>query len=183
MDTRTRATINSSGDGARPFTPLKRSSLRRTAIAYVEAVIAFGLVMMTAVVSTQALLTANRLAAANRVMTAARAVVQRNIDSAMSVRFDSTVVPPMLGITSASGVTYEDDNINGASTDAQVDLLTEKDDYGGTQILVKGTLKRIVTAVSNTQGADIRQVTFQLNYVFQNRNYVVEMTTLRTIDD
>jgi len=49
--------------------------------------------------------------------------------------------------------------------------------------LIKGTLRRKVTAVANPQSADVRKVEFRLTYTFLKRDYAVEMSTLRTIDD
>jgi hypothetical protein len=64
-----------------------------------------------------------------------------------------------------------------------VNILIEKR-AGGTQaVLLKGVLKRFVSMESNSQSADIRRVTFRLTYNFQRRDFVVEMTGLRAIDD
>lgn len=148
-------------------------------VSLVEVMVALGLLAMTIVASTQALLVSNRLAASNRLSTAARAIVQRNIDMALSVRFDSYTTPSILGITPESGVTYDDEQ----DGDGSVTILTQKNASGNLVPLVKGTLHRKVTAISNTQGADIRRVEFRLTYAFQNRNYAVEMATVRSIDD
>ena len=62
-------------------------------------------------------------------------------------------------------------------------LLIEKKAGGVQNVLLKGTLTRTVAAEGNTQGADIRRITFKLTYTFQRRNFTVEMTGLRSIDD
>lgn len=160
----------------RPQAAAHRSEAGTTVL---EIAISLGLLALTGLASTQSLLTANRMAAASRVMTAARAIVQRNIDAAISVRFDSASTPSILQTTGDAGVTFEDDG-NG---DSLVDILTQKNETGSMQTLVRGTLKRTVTAVSNDQSADIRKVVFQLNYTFQGRPYAVEMSTQRSIDD
>jgi type II secretory pathway pseudopilin PulG len=150
-----------------------------SAVTLVEVMIAVGLLALTIVASVQALLVSYRLSAANRLMTAARAIVQRNIDTALTLRFDSTTTPGVLAITSDSGANYDDDNVN----DGSVNVLTQKDASGNPVPLVKGTLRRKVTAIANAQGADIRRVEFSLTYPFRSRSYTVEMTTIRTIDD
>jgi hypothetical protein len=142
-----------------------------------EAIMAMGLIMLIALSTTQTLLVSNRNAATNRVLTAARTIVQRNLDTAMSLRFDGSTVPSVLALT---GSTVVDDDGGG---DNQVNILVQK--TGATQtVLVKGTLTEIVTAEPNPpQNADIRRITFRLAYTFQRRNFTVEMTAMRAIDD
>jgi hypothetical protein len=53
----------------------------------------------------------------------------------------------------------------------------------GNFIMATGVLTRVVTAVANGYGADIRQVTFRLNYTYGGRNHSVAMTTMRSLDD
>ena len=144
----------------------------------IEAIMAMGLIMLIALSTTQTFLVSNRIAATNRVLTAARTIVQRNLDTAMSLRFDESTVPAVLAITSATGAVTDDDG----GSDNQVNILIQK--TGSTEtVLVKGTLTRIVLAESNPQSADIRRITFRLAYTFQRRNFTVEMTALRAIDD
>jgi len=158
---------------------LKRLNIRHGAAAFslVEVMVAMGLLLITIVAPAQAMLVSNRLAASNRVMTAARAIVQRNIDTALTLRFDSTMVPSILGFS--AGANHDDEG----DGDGSVSILTQKDASGNLVPVIKGTLRRKVTAVSNPQSADIRRVEFRLTYTFQNRNYAVEMSTVRTIDD
>lgn len=163
-----------------------RLHLRRSVagVALIEVVVASALMLMVAVGVTHVLMTSTRIASANRVLTAARTVVQRNLDNAMAVRWDTTYTPPILAITSAAGSVYDDDgNLNGEGTN-KVALLVEKKDTGGTTYtVIEGTLNRIVQTVMNTQGADIRSVRFRLSYRFHKRDMVVEMGSMRAIDD
>lgn len=174
---------NSSSDKSEPFgaSAFQKPNIRltRAGISLVEVMIALGLLAMTIVGSVQALLVSNRLAASNRLMTAARAIVQRNIDTALTLRFDSNTVPSILAITPETGANY-DDELDG---DGSVTILTQKNASGNSVPLVKGTLRRKVTAISNTQSADVRRVEFRLTYFFQGRTYTVEMATVRSIDD
>ena len=48
---------------------------------------------------------------------------------------------------------------------------------------VPGTLWRTVTAVPNPEGAQLRNVTFRLDYTYLSRPYSVQMATERAIDD
>lgn len=141
----------------------------------IEMLIAAGVLTTVAIASTQAMIISNRWAAANRMRTNARAVVQRNIDQALAVPFASTDVPAILGITSATGAIYDDDG-NG---DNKVDVVVQ--DSGGS-VIVPGTLTRIVTAVANSENADIRRITFRVAYIFRGRPYSYEIETLRTRD-
>ncbi len=163
--------------------PAMRNSpkLRRTmgGFGLMEAIMAMGLIMLIALSTTQTFLASNRIAASNRVLTAARTIVQRNLDMAMSQRFDGSSVPPNLVITGNGGATADDDG----GSDGQVNILVEKKAGGTTATLVKGTLMRFVTAEPNSVNADIRRITFRLTYQFQRRTVIVEMTGLRAIDD
>jgi type II secretory pathway pseudopilin PulG len=162
----------------RPFRgplPIARSG----GFGLLETIIAMSLIMLIAVSTTQAFLVSNRRAATNRALTAARTIVQRNLDLAMSVRFENKTLPPILALTAPAGAPYDDDE---NATDTKVNLLIQK--TGNVQnVLVKGDLIRIVQAETNTQGADIRRVTFRLTFNFQRRDFLVEMTTFRAIDD
>ena len=105
----------------------------------------------------------------------ARAVVQRNIDTALGVPFSATQQPAVLAITSATGSVYDDD----AGGDNLVTIVTPKTAAGMT---LKGTLTRIVTAQANGDAADIRRITFRIDYTVKNRPYTFAMTTLRGSD-
>lgn len=138
-----------------------------------------GLIMLIALSTTQTFLVSNRVAATNRVLTAARTIIQRNLDTAMALRFDAANTPSVLAFTGTGGSITDDDG----GGDNQVNILIQK--TATTQnTLVKGTLTRIVVPEPNPpQNADIRRVTFRLTYLFQRRNFSVEMTALRAIDD
>lgn len=136
-----------------------------------------GLIMLIALSTTQAFLASNRIAATNRVLTAARTIVQRNLDMAMTQRFDADNEPPILTI--GTNQILDDDG----GGDSQVNILTEKRSGAAEVVLVKGELRRTVTAEANPQNAAIRRITLRLTYSFQRRNFAVEMTALRAIDD
>lgn len=163
---------------------LRRLRSSRAGIAMMEAVMATAMVMTIAVGVTQMFLVSTRMAASNRVLTAARIVIQRNLDNALTLRWDSTVTPSVLAITAATGVVYDDDgnNLNGEGTN-KVALLISKDASDTAYTVIPASMTRTVTAVTNTQGADIRLIKFSLTYTFQNRTQVVQMSTMRAIDD
>lgn len=142
----------------------------------IEAMVAAGVLALVTVGATHALLTANRLAAASRVWTGARAVVQRNIDTALTVTFTQTSVPSILAITPAAGQVWDDDG--GFDNTVQISVQD-----GGTLIVASGVVTRTVTAVANADNADIRQITFRVDYQYQGRTNSVSITTMRSIDD
>jgi len=137
--------------------------------------IATAIIVIVGLASVQALVLMNRKAATMRTLNNARAVVQRNIDTAMGVPFTSALPPPILAITPATGAVYDDDG--GGDNLVNVALLRD-----GATAFIKGTLTRFVIAESNADGADIRRVTFSLSYTYRGRPYSYAMTTLRTLD-
>jgi type II secretory pathway pseudopilin PulG len=141
----------------------------------VQVMVATAIIVIVGLASVQALVLMNRKAATMRVLNNARAVVQRNIDTAMGVPFTSTSTPAILATTTASGSTYDDDG--GGDNLVNVALLR-----AGTSAWLKGTLTRTVVAESNSDGADIRRVTFSLSYTYRGKVYSFSMTTLRTQD-
>jgi len=147
----------------------------RRAFTLVEIMIAVGVIAVCGLAAVQALILIDRKATAMRVMTNARAVVQRNIDTALGVPFTSTQQPAILAITSPSGTVYDEDG-NG---DNLVNVVFLRN---GTNTLVKGTLTRIVISEPNAQNQDLRRITFVLNYTFRSRSYSYSMTTLRAPD-
>ncbi len=151
-------------------------SSRSSGFALVEVMIAAMLIGLVAVGSVQTLDRLNRNASSNRVITNARAVVQRNIDTALSVTCSKTSIPPILAITSAAGAVYDDDA--GAAN-----VVTIAQQGSSSVELARGTLTRIVTAVSNGDSADIREITFRLDYNYRGRPYTYSLTSLRAIDD
>jgi Tfp pilus assembly protein PilV len=148
---------------------------RSGGFALVEVMIGAILIGLVAVASMQALGVMNRNASSYRVMTNARAIVQRNIDNALSVTASTTSIPAILATTSAGGRPYDDD---GGGAGVTVVL----QGTAGTQ-LVQGTLTHIVTAVANADSADIRRITFRLDYTLRGRPYSYQLSTMRAIDD
>ncbi|MDB6152052.1 MAG: hypothetical protein JWL90_505 [Chthoniobacteraceae bacterium] len=154
-------------------------------IALTEVLIAAVLIGMVAIGSIQSLTLLNRDAAATRMLTNARAIVQRNIDTALSVTFTSdatSAVPAILALTSAGGAVWDDDAGNVNVVDVALQGST------GTQ-LVQGVLTRIVTDVAPVDAVDtldkpvIRKITFRLDYTYRGRPFSYSLTTMRSIDD
>lgn len=161
-------------------TQLRLSRPETEGIALLEVIVALALLTLVLVSSTQALITANRQSAAMRVMTAARGIVQRNIDTALTVGWNSSIEPTILAVTPPAGSRYDDDEPPASRTDNIVQIAVMED---GITATVPGTLWRIVTAVANPEGAQIRQVIFRLDYNYLSRPYSVQMATQRAIDD
>jgi hypothetical protein len=159
---------------------LKHSRRDSAGIALIEVVVALALLTLLVVASTQAMVQANRQSAGMRTMTAARAIVQRNIDTALTVGWNFAVEPPILALTPATGTPYDDDAPPASNTDNVVQIAVMED---GATTTVPGTLWRTVTAVPNPEGAQLRTVTFRLDYTYLSRPYSVQMVTERAIDD
>ncbi len=166
--------------------PLERQATARFALSrltrakaggftVIQAVVAMGIVAVAGAAGMMALVQMNNKAAAMRTLNNARAVVQRNIDTALGVPFSATQQPVILAITSATGSVYDDD----LGGDNLVTIVTPKTAAGMT---LKGTLTRIVTAQANGDAADIRRITFRIDYTVKNRPYTFAMTTLRGSD-
>ena len=149
-------------------------------IALVEVLVALCLLTLMVVSTTQALVQTNRQSAGQRTLTAARGVVQRNIDTALTVAWNFNTEPTIIALTPATGTPYDDDAPPASNTDGVVQIAVMED---GTTATVPGVLTRTVTAVANPDGAQIRQVTFRLAYSYLSRPYAVQMSTLRAIDD
>ncbi len=140
-----------------------------------QAVVAMGVIAIAGAAGITALVQLNNKAAAMRTLNNARAVVQRNIDTALSVAFSASLQPAILAVTPSSGTVFDDDG----GGDNQVTIFIPKTAAG---VPLKGTLTRIVTAQANSDGADIRRVTFRIDYTVRNRPYSFAMTTLRGSD-
>jgi type II secretory pathway pseudopilin PulG len=143
----------------------------------VELMIAMGVLALAVSSAVIALLSANQQAAAYRALTAARCVVERNIERALSVTYNSASTPALLELTSSNGVVYDDDG----GGDNLVNIFTQT--AGGANSYLKGELRRTVTTEPNAQGAAIRRITFRVAFTFRGRPYNTQMTTLRSIDD
>ena len=161
--------------GDRPIFSSSKSRTQRAGFSIVQVMVAMGVIVICGIAGVQALVHVNQKAAAMRMLTNARAVVQRNIDTALCVPFSSTIQPAILALTSAGGAVYDDDG----GGDNLVNIALTR---SGTDATVRGTLTRIVLAEANADSADIRRVTFRLDYVFRRHAYSYEMTTLRTLD-
>ena len=145
-----------------------------------EVIVAIALLTLIVVSSTQALVQANRQSAGARTMTAARGIVQRNIDTALTVAWNFSFEPTILSPTPPSGLRYDDDAPPASNTDNVVQIAIMED---GATSTVPGTLWRTVTDVPNPEGAIVRKVTFRLDYSYLSRLYSVQMVTERAIDD
>ena len=141
----------------------------------VQVMIATAIIVIVGLASVQALVLMNRKAATMRLLNNARAVVQRNIDTAMGVPFSTSIEPAILVTTSASGSVYDDDG--GGDNLVNIALLR-----AGTSAWLKGTLTRIVVAETNADGADIRRITFNVSYVYRGKTFTYGMTTIRNKD-
>lgn len=162
--------------------------LRRSRIAgfsLMELIVATLLITLAAISSTRAMLSATRIAARNRVLTAARTIVQRNLDNALSLRWDRTTVPGVLAVTAAGGEAWDDDTEGGTG---QVAVVIEDEGPGMTQTVpVPGVLTRIVEDLKtqttiNPENAEIRRITFRLNFTYRNQPFVVQMSAMRAMD-
>jgi type II secretory pathway pseudopilin PulG len=140
----------------------------------VEIAIGLALLGLVAAGAFASLISLNKNAVRTRILTNAKEVVQRNIETAMALPFTSTNVPSILATTSASGSTWDDDG----GGDNLVTIYSSRD---GTQT-VKGTLTRIVRTEANDANADIRRVTFRLDYSIFGKPSSYEITTLRSAD-
>jgi len=152
----------------------RRRNRLRQGFTLAELMVATGVVVIAGMIGVQALALLNGKAAAMRIMNNARAIVQRNIDTAMGVPYSTTAVPAILATTTSTGTVYVDDGTG--STENVVYL------RNGTTALVKGTLTRTVVAEPNSEGAALLRVTFSLTYAFRKHNYTYSMTTLRSPD-
>jgi type II secretory pathway pseudopilin PulG len=150
-------------------------SVRVRGFTMVQLLASLGVLVLGGVGAVQALISMNHKAATYRILTNARAVVQRNIDTALAVPFSATVQPTILALTSTTGAIYDDDS----TADNRVDVAVQR---SGSSALVTGTLTRIVTAEPNPNGADVRRVTFRVDYTYRSRPFSYAMTTLRAAD-
>ena len=142
-----------------------------TLVEIAVSVALLGLVFAT-VLGTLIIL--NRNAASTRLMTNVREIVQRNIEAAVGVPFTASNVPSILAITASNGEAWDE----GISGNNPVSIYTSRD----ATTKITGTLLRIVTAEPNSLTADIRRVTFRLNYTFYGRNLSYELATIRAKD-
>ena len=142
-------------------------SILETLVACAIVVSAFGGMMHASVVF-------NRHAAFSRMQTNARAVVQRNIDQALSEKFTLQSNPAILAITGTTGAVWDDDG----GGDSKVAVVQN----GTGTVTSYGTLTRTVTSITNTNGADIRSIRFALSYAYRGKTYSYAANTVRAID-
>lgn len=145
------------------------------AFSIIQALMAMAIVVIAGMASVQTLVLTNRKAASMRTLNNARAIVQRNIDTALGVPFSAIQQPAVLALTSTGGAVYDEDG----DGDNNVKIALQSN---GTTGLVNGTLTRIVTAEPNSAGADIRRITFRIDYTLRSRASSFSMTTLRATD-
>ena len=148
---------------------------RKAGFSLIQVVVAMGVISIAGAAGITALVQLNNKAAAMRTLNNARAIVQRNIDTALAVSFSASQQPSILAATSTSGVIHDDDG----GGDNLVTILTPKTAGG---LTLKGTLTRIVGAQANSDSADIRRVTFRIDYTIRGRAYSYAMTTVRGSD-
>jgi len=160
--------------------PTRPGILRRlrnsAGIMLVEAIVAVGALALVIVGASQALLVANRIAATSRVLTAARSVVQRNIDTALTTTFTQATTPAILATTPATGSVWDDDG--GGDNTVQISVQDNN-----SVVVASGVLTRTVTQLANADNAVVLQVTFSLTYTYRGRTDTVSMTTIRARDD
>lgn len=154
----------------RPF----RGHRRRRGFTLAELTVAAAVIVIAGVVGVQCLALLNAKAAAMRILNNARAVVQRNLDTAMGVPYSTTSIPTILATTTASGSSWVDDGANGFEN-----IVYLRD---GVTPLVKGTLTRTVLAEPNTMNQALLRITFQLTYTYRKHSYSYSMTSLRAPD-
>ena len=152
-----------------------RRSGGHAGIALIQVIMAMGIIALCGAAGLRALIEINRKAAAMRTLNQARAIVQRNIDSALGVPFNKNLCPAILAITGAGGATYDDDG-NGDSLE---NIAVGRSGAGA---IVRGSLTRIVTAEPNPDNADIRRIIFRLSYSYRLKTYTYDMTTIRAMD-
>jgi prepilin-type N-terminal cleavage/methylation domain-containing protein len=138
----------------------------------VEIAIGLAVLGLVAAAAIATLMVLNKNAVSTRIMTNAREIVQRNIEGAVGAPFTATSIPPILG--TAAGAVWDDDG----GGDNLETIYTSRD--GTTKIT--GTLLRTVQTEPNAVDADIRRVTFHLNYSLFGRPMSYEMTTIRAMD-
>lgn len=141
-------------------------------VTLVEVAIGGAMIALIATTAIVALVLLNKNAVSTRIMTSAREIVQRNIEAAVGTPFTSTSIPPILA--TATNAVWDDDG----GGDNLVTIYTSRDGTGK----VTGDLRRTVATEGNSLAADIRRITFRINYSLYGRNLSYEMTTLRAVD-
>ena len=156
------------------FSTLPRISRlsRVRGIALIETLATCLVITVTFLGVMQSLLLLNQRAVLSRLQTNARAIVQRNIDRALSEKYTPNILPTILATTAANGAVWDDDG----GTDGLVTVVAEN---GTTNSTVRGTLTRTVTTSSVT---GLRLVRFSLTYAYRTKNYTFAASTARARD-
>lgn len=140
----------------------------------VEIAIGAAMLALVATGAFASLIVLNRNAVRTRIMTNAKEIVQRNMETAVGLPFTSSNVPAVLATTTTSGSVWDDDG----GGDNLETIYISRD---GTQKMT-GTLLRIVLPEANAASADVRRVTFHLDYSMFGKAASYEMTTIRAPD-
>jgi hypothetical protein len=153
---------------------LAKGSLSESGMTIVEIAIGAALLALVATGAFASLIVLNRNAVKTRIMTNAKEIVQRNIETAVGLPFTAASIPPILATTSTSGAVWDDDG----GGDNLETIYVSRD---GTQKMT-GTLLRTVQSEPNAVNADLRRVTFHLDYSIFGKSASYEMTTIRAPD-
>jgi prepilin-type N-terminal cleavage/methylation domain-containing protein len=143
-------------------------------VTIIEMAVAAALLALIAAAALGTLAILNKNAVSARILTTITEILQRNIEAAVGSPFTSSNIPPILAITPSSGSVWDDDGHG----DNLVTIYTSRD---GTAKMT-GTLRRIVQNEPNAVNADVRRVTFHLDYSLYGRSLSSEMTTIRATD-
>lgn len=160
-------------------TPPNTPSLKRlSGFTFLEVIAAMTVSLVLGVVIIGGLMTAQRYAASTRLSTNARLLLQRHLDTALNVKFTSASTPDILTLTTGEkGEIYTALATSGTNQAVPIAM----DNSGGAY--VSGTLYRKVVMESNPANADIRRVTFTVEYHFQGRDHSHSLTSIRSRDD
>jgi len=153
---------------------------RRECGAYlVEVCFALTISIFMGVSIVTSLVHSQRYATSARLLTNARAIVHRNIDASSGVVFTNSSIPTLLGITSTTGTVCDDDGVTTGGIPVENIQLSQS----GTAV-VTGTLTRIVTqqSVSESSGANVLRITYQIDYDYLSKHCTYAETTLRSVD-
>ena len=156
------------------MTTSQRHSCPERGMTIVEIAMGMAVLGIVAAGALASFITLNKNAVRTRIMTNAKEVVQRNIETAVGLPFLSTSTPAILATTGTAGAAWDDDG----GGDNAITIYTSRD---GTQ-KVTGTLLRIVRPEPNSASADVRRVTFHLDYSIFGIPASYEMTTIRALD-
>lgn len=138
----------------------------------VEIAIGAALLGLVAATAIATLMVLNKNAVSTRVMGNAREIVQRNIEAAVGAPFTAISEPPILAV--ATDAVWDDDG----GGDNKETIYANRDGSGA----VLGDLTRTVATEANPANADVRRITFRLDYALYNRPMSYQMTTLRAMD-